>query len=424
MKIPFLKFLSEFDGSQAKSTFNKVKDFFSVEPQKEKVLRHEDFNAAGDVYYANVSSIYKISQRILVLLLVIFLLFSLITNVRAITYDNFFYLFKDFSNAVDIESSNYDTLSYTSDARHFFSLYRGGLVVVNPSNVSVYTATGRNTLNTTSQYSSPCVESFDKYFLVYDTADTVFGIYNSFSRVYSEALEYPVTDACFADNGMFAIITRDTSHKSLVRVYDNNFNPIFGVPENLYAFDVSMSSEDDKLAVCYYDNGIGNGNSEIAIYSISKAEKQTSISIEGEFLIQSGFLSNGNFAVITDFSIKIYDKNFDVKSSVEYNNAQLTGFDISEYGVAASYVLNSENHIVIFGSDARLIYNEIINNSINDIGLYEESAFLRTDDGIIRLDLKNNTQAFLPSGQGKMLIYNANTAVVCGVAKAEYLVFD
>ena len=181
MKIPFFNTKNENNDSPTIAAFDKVKNFFSLEPQKEKVLRHKDFNAAGDVYYANVSSVYKISQRVLVLILVIFLLFSVISNFGEITYDNFFYLFKDFSNAVDIESSNYDSLSYTSDTRHFFSLYRGGLVVVNPSNVSVYTATGRNTLNTTSQFSSPCVESSDKYFLVYDTADTEFAIYNSFS---------------------------------------------------------------------------------------------------------------------------------------------------------------------------------------------------------------------------------------------------
>ena len=34
----------------------KIGHFFNPEPQKEKVLRHEDFNAAGDVYYASVSA--------------------------------------------------------------------------------------------------------------------------------------------------------------------------------------------------------------------------------------------------------------------------------------------------------------------------------------------------------------------------------
>ena len=72
--------------------FGKLSDMFSPEPQKEKVLRREDFTAAGDTYYATVSVGYKIMQRIIVLILAIFLVFSLITNFREITYDNLFYL--------------------------------------------------------------------------------------------------------------------------------------------------------------------------------------------------------------------------------------------------------------------------------------------------------------------------------------------
>ena len=124
MKIPFFNTQNENNDSPANAAFNKVKNFFSLEPQKEKVLRHKDFNAAGDIYYANVSSVYKISQRVLVLILVVFLLFSVISNFGEITYDNFFYLFKDFSNAVDIESSNYDSLSYTSDTTFLFAVSR------------------------------------------------------------------------------------------------------------------------------------------------------------------------------------------------------------------------------------------------------------------------------------------------------------
>ena len=52
--------------NEEKNNFaEKIGRFFSPEPQKEKVLRHEYFNAAGDVYYANVSAGYKVAQHIL-----------------------------------------------------------------------------------------------------------------------------------------------------------------------------------------------------------------------------------------------------------------------------------------------------------------------------------------------------------------------
>ncbi|MBE6576684.1 MAG: hypothetical protein E7653_00925 [Ruminococcaceae bacterium] len=397
---------------------------FNPTPQKEKVLRHEDFNAAGDTYYASVSVGYKIIERILIIVLVIFLVVSLISNFSLITYDNFFYLLKDFSTAVDIESSNYDTLSYSSNSRHFFSLYREGLVMANPSNISVYTATGRRTLQATSQFSSPCVMSSNKYFLVYDTAGTSFAVYNSFSRVYAETLDYPVTDACFANDGKIAITTRDLSSRSLVHIYDDNFKRLFTVPSNKFAFDIAMSSESNSMAICYYDIGNGSGMTQIDIRRLSDMDRIETITVDGEFLLQCGYLSSDYFAIITDRSVRIYDKYFEEIDVYEYVNAQISGFCINEYGAAVSYTENSKNYAVAFDSGGKLVFDELTDTAVNDIGIYEGFIFMRTDLGVKRVDYKASHHQFLTSGQGKMLLYSADTVLICGESKAEYLVFE
>ena len=404
--------------------FGRIGRFFNPEPQKEKVLRREDFTGAGDTYYATVSAGYKISQRILVLILAVFLVFSLVTNFREITYDNFFYLLKDFSTAVDMESTSYDTLSYDSDTRHFFSLFRGGLTVVNPSNLSVFTATGRRTLQTTYQFSSPCVESSGKYFIIYDTAGTTFSIYNSFSRIYTETLDYPITGACFAENGNMAVITKDISHKSLIHVYNKNFKRLFTVPSDKYAFDVEMNSSSDKMAISYYGIGDGSGRTEIVFRNISTMEEYESISIDGEFLLESGFLSEERFAVVTDRSIRVYDKYFQELDAYTYYNAVVSGFSVNEYGAAVSYTHNSENVAVVFDKNGNVLYNESVSDNIKDINIHENYIFIRTDNGVIRINGNSGKQQFLSSGQGQMLIYGIDTALVCGDSKAEYLVFD
>ena len=138
-------------------------------------------------------------------------------NVRdgLLPYYNFFYLIKEFSSAVD-QGSHYETLSYESDPRQNFTLYRGGVAAVSPSRLSIFTSTGRRTLNITSGFSSPYMVSSGKYLLVYDTAGTTFSVYNSFARVYTETLDYPVTDACFLENGGFVIVTRSADSRSVV----------------------------------------------------------------------------------------------------------------------------------------------------------------------------------------------------------------
>ena len=59
-----------------------------------------------------------------------------------------------------------------------------------------------------------------------------------------------------------------------------------------------------------------------------------------------------------------------------------------------------------------------------DIGVYGRYIFIRTESGVIRLDSKATTEEELLSDQGKMLVYDENTALICGTSKAEYLVFE
>ena len=184
--------------SKRKKVFDKVGGFFDPEPQKERVLSREDFKGAGDVYFASVSAFYKIFERILWVLLILFLVFSLTTNYKEITFNNFFYLLKDFSSAVDSETSNYQILSYDSDKRQKFALFRGGIVSASPSSVSVFTTSGRRSLRNNNDYYSPNLVACDKYVIVYDSASSSFSVYNSFSKVYNQKLDDPITDAAFA----------------------------------------------------------------------------------------------------------------------------------------------------------------------------------------------------------------------------------
>jgi hypothetical protein len=48
---------------------------------------------------------------------------------------------------------------------------------------------------------------------------------------------------------------------------------------------------------------------------------------------------------------------------------------------------------------------------------------MRTATGVIRIDIRREESEFLACDSGKMLIYGEDTAMVCGDARAEYLVF-
>ena len=340
MKFPFGKRIpkGEQDPSEEANGFGqRIGRFFSPEPQVEKVLRAEDFHAAGDTYYAGVSAGYKVAQRLLWTVFVVFLTCSILFNYQEITYDNFYYLIKDFSGAVDTDNRRYETLSYESDSRQRFVLYRGGLATVSPSNISVFTATGRRSLQTTSSFSSPYAVSSNRYVLIYDTSGKTFSVYNSFARVYTETLSDPVTDACLMEDGSFVIVTRSSDYRSVVRVYNKRFEKAAELRSEAYVFDIAASKDKNVLTLLSYDAGNGVGQTTLSVRELSSLEEENRISFSGEFPLGCDFLEDKGFALVTDRHIRILDGDFSEKErSEDYSGEILRGFALSSEGAVVS----------------------------------------------------------------------------------------
>lgn len=413
--------------SKRKKVFDKVGGFFDPEPQKERVLSREDFKGAGDVYFASVSAFYKIFERILWVLLILFLVFSLTTNYKEITFNNFFYLLKDFSSAVDSETSNYQILSYDSDKRQKFALFRGGIVSASPSSVSVFTTSGRRSLRNNNDYYSPNLVACDKYVIVYDSASSSFSVYNSFSKVYNQKLEDPITDAAFAEDGSFAVATRQADVKTVIHLYGKNIKERGYISQSDYVFDMSLSSNNGRLATVAYDVGAGTGETVITVYDVessNSAKKLSEHSIDGEFPLSCAYLKSGKLAVVTNRSVRIFNADLKQDKSQSFYEATVTAFNVSDNGAVAVVSSGSVRTVYAFDSDGDIVYNKPIGENVSKTDIVGEYLFLQTASGVIRINTDDKTRQFLSSNKGTMLVYSEDTAIVCGEAKAEYLVFD
>ena len=102
-------------------------------------LSGEDF-AAQNPYYAMVARGYQLAQMTFFGLLCAFIILSMLIRADDITYENFFYLFKDIHAAVDSEDISFQTLVYNADETQDFATYRGGLAVVGESGLTVFSA--------------------------------------------------------------------------------------------------------------------------------------------------------------------------------------------------------------------------------------------------------------------------------------------
>ena len=349
------------------------------------------------------------------------------TNYKEITFNNFFYLLKDFSSAADTETSNYQILSYDSDKRQKFSLFRGGIVSASPSSVSIFTTSGRRSLKNNNDYYSPNIVTCDKYVLVYDSASASFSVYNSFSKVYNQKLEDPITDAAFAEDGSFALATRQADIKTVIYLYGKDIKQRGYISQSDYVFDMALNSKDGRFATIAYDVGDGTGETIVTHYDVDNtntAKKLYEYSIGGEFPITCSYLESGELAVITDQSIRIFDGKFRETRCENFFEAEIRAFSATREGAVAVVSSGTVRTVYAFDSSGNMVYNKPIGENILKAEMVDKYLFLQTSTGVIRIDTDRKIRESLSSSQGSMLVYSEDTAIVCGEAKAEYLVFE
>ena len=128
-------------------------------------------------------------------------------------------------------------------------------------------------------------------------------------------------------------------------------------------------------------------------------------------------------AVITDRSIRVYDKNFKEISCELFGEGEISAFNASSTGGAAVVSHGAQKSIIAFGENGKTVYNGSVSENVSYVAVSGDFLFLRTVSGVIRIDMTNDEREFLRSDSGYMLIHSDDTAIVCGDAKAEYLVF-
>ena len=122
--------------------------------------------------------------------------------------------------------------------------------------------------------------------------------------------------------------------------------------------------------------------------------------------------------------VRIFSKNLKEINKIEYFDSKVTDVEFSDFGVAISTLKAAKNRVIVFDKSGELVYNNSIKYNVSEVGLSEDCIFVNTLSGVARISMKGKDESFLPSNNGRLLVYDSYTALICGDSKAEYLVFN
>lgn len=384
---------------------------------------------ARNEYYENISAGLGILQVVLYLSLLAFVVISFLTNTRLITYQNFYHFFQDLNASAErVDIFSHDSLSYSTDEEQSFTLYRKGLAVAGNTGVTIFSATGRQLVSHGIQYNDPVAVGSGKYLLVYERGGKQYSLYNANTQMHAGETEYPISGAAVSDSGMYALISSANDANSAVYLYNNRFSLMNAYKKSGNVLDVAISSDGKRIALLTVTPVGGGVSTSVMLAEPGKgnaiAEKEIATSVG----TQCHFTKSGKLAVLTTTGVTYLSNNGEVEFFYDFEGKIPATAELSEDGVAICLkktAISEKNIIIIFDKSGKIVYNDVIQQSILSLA-YREGVLFWTDySGVSQLNLESGELAFVEyAADGKKLLaVNDKEILLCSPQKAVYITF-
>ncbi len=380
-------------------------------------------------YYENVSAGLGILQVILYLSLFAFVVFAFLTNTNLITYQNFYHFFQDLNASAErVDIFSHDSLSYPTDQEQSFTIYRKGLAVAGNTGVTIFSATGRQLVSHGIQYNDPVAVGSGKYLLVYERGGRQYSLYNANTQMHTGETEYPISGAAISDSGMYAIISSASDANSAVYLYNNRFALINIYKKGGNVLDAAISADGHRIALLTVTPSEGGVSTSVMLAEPGKGTAIAENVIASSMGISCHFTDEGKLAALCTTGVAYLSENGTVEFFHDFEGKIPTTADLSGSGVAVCLkktAISEKNIIIIFDKSGKIVYNDVIPQSINSLA-YREGALFWTDHaGVSRLDVASGRidfEEYATDGK-KLLALDSKEVLLCSPQKAVYITF-
>lgn len=380
-------------------------------------------------YYENISANLGIFQVILYFSLFAFVVLSFFANSKLITYQNFYYFFKDLNaTAQTTELYESDSVTYPSGEQQSFTLYRKGLAVASRTSVSVFTATGKQAVSKIISYQTPVAVGSGKYLLVYEMGGTQYSLYNSYSQIHAGKTEQTILGASVSESGMYALITASEEYTTEVSLYNSHFSPVNRYNKKGYVMNVALNANGSEIALLVSDSVNGRYETKLEIYKPGKGSAEAVVSVGDSVGFSCEFTSSGAISVLCGDGIYFYSPMGTLLSSFDFEGSSILGADLNASGAAlclASGAGEESHRLLAFDKNGKIVYNGEDGGCIKQIAREGNALYVLKSETLERLDLQNGrrSQFSCVTEQRRILAVSEEDVLLCSSKKAEYVRF-
>lgn len=265
----------------------------------------------------------------------------------------------------DVTSENVATIDLNVDKNNQIYCYNKYICILNEKNLKLYNQTGENITDISVDINTAIFSSNDKYLAIAEKNGQEFCVITDKTYSWRQKVDGEILQVNINKNGYVALITTDTTYKSIITVYDQDGKQVMrNFLGSSRVTDITISNDNKFVAYAELDTSGTLIKSSVKIISIEKAqaksedfivyEKEADIS---KMIIKVQYQEKNNLICVYDDSINIIK---DYKESEMLKNTDEITFVSGNLNNGITYIKEKRNGIFDYSSTL-----EIINSSNN-----------------------------------------------------------
>ena len=343
----------------------------------------------------------KIVTIIIIVLIVFITLTLLVYNFQ-----------QDFRNWVDehilrksITEEDISTIDLNIDKLNQVYVYSKYIALLNEQIITLYNNYGEKVTEINVGINNALFDANGKYLAIGENAGKQLCLILDKTYLWSNKIEGEILQIHVNQNGYVAVITKDTTYKSILIMYNSDGKELFrSYFSSTRIIDASISNDNKYVAIGEIDSSGVLVQSNIKIISIDNAKNDPENTIiytynaeSGKLLTNINYNNRGQITCMYDNSIDIIKEEKD-ESILKIDNSQVTFMSIN---MNNNVVYIEEETSGVFKTNANV---KIVNTQNNDISVYnieEVPKELYTNDNIIAINV--GTEVYFLNSNGWLI---------------------
>lgn len=363
-------------------------------------MKYYMFNGMNE----NSSKDRKLNKKKIAKLIVVIICIALIVSsiIFYIKNEKFRELLDRYVFRKEVYENNLPNIEIDSNKNISTFAYNKYISVLEENKLKIYNKTGREEIALDVEISTPIFEANGEYLGIAEKNGQKLYLVNNKNIVWQKDVEGKISQINVNKNGYMSIVISGTSHKAVIKVFDQNGNELFTYYlSTTSVIDTDISGDNKFLAMAEVNFSGIVPQSGIKIISIEEAKSNSPEAIKYTYL------SNANDLIINikyqnkNELVCMYDEHIDVFK--EGKNTELINLKdddalFADVNLSSKIVKVTKKSTGLFSAEAEL---QIINSNTKDSNFYAIESVPKSvlvQDNMIAINL--GTKAIFINSNG------------------------